>query len=103
MNEQLGVLGTPHVGFLALIIIGGLAGWIAGMVTGARHWLFTNILIGIAGSWLGSQIADILGIVVRGSIGQFVAALVGSILIITVWQRLHPAERRGYSDRYPSV
>ena len=29
MNEPLGVLGTPNVGFLALIIIGGLAGWIA--------------------------------------------------------------------------
>lgn len=98
MNEPLGVLGTPNIGFLALIVIGGLAGWIAGMIAGTRHWLVTNVLIGIAGSWLGSQIADLLGIVVRGSIGHFIAALVGSILIISVWQRLHPAARQ----RYPS-
>ena len=84
MNEPLGVLGTPNVGFFVLLVIGGVAGWIAGMVTGTRHWLFTNILIGVAGSWLGSQLADILRIVVRGSAGQFVAALIGSILIISI-------------------
>lgn len=100
MNEPLGVLGTPNIGFLALIVIGGLAGWIAGMIVGTRRWLFTNILIGIAGSWLGSQIADLLGIAVRGSVGHFVAALVGSILIISIWQRLYPEVRR---DRYPTI
>lgn len=105
MNEPLGVLGTPNVGFLALVVIGGLAGWIAGMVVGTRHWLFTNILIGIAGSWLGSQIADLLGIVVRGSVSHFIAALVGSILIITIWQRLYPEVRQPdiRRDRYPTV
>jgi uncharacterized membrane protein YeaQ/YmgE (transglycosylase-associated protein family) len=104
MNEPLGVLGTPNVGFLALLIIGGLAGWIAGMVMGARHWLLTNILIGVAGSWIGSQLADLLGVVVRGSIGHFIAAMVGSILIISIWQRLHPAARPGdYPGRYPSI
>ncbi|MBI1866820.1 MAG: GlsB/YeaQ/YmgE family stress response membrane protein [Methylocystis sp.] len=95
MNEPLGVLGTPHLGFLALVIIGGLAGWIAGKITGERHWLFTNILIGVAGSWLGSQLADVLGIAVRGSLGHFVAALAGSILIIFGWQRLHPKPGQG--------
>lgn len=106
MNEPIGVLGTPNMGFLALIIIGGLAGWIAGMIAGTRHWLFTNILIGIAGSWLGSQIADLLGIVVNGSVGHFVAALVGSILIIAIWQRIYPEVRRAggvRQDRYPTI
>lgn len=105
MNEPLGVLGTPNIGFLALVIIGGVAGWIAGMIVGTRHWLFTNILIGIAGSWLGSQIADLLGIVVRGSVGHFIAALVGSILIISIWQRIYPETRRTdlRQDRYPTI
>jgi uncharacterized membrane protein YeaQ/YmgE (transglycosylase-associated protein family) len=103
MDQPLGILGTPDVGFFALLVIGGLAGWIAGMVTGARHWLLTNVLVGVAGSWIGSQLADLLGIVVRGSLGHFIAALVGSILIITVWQRFNPEGRDGYSDRYPSI
>jgi uncharacterized membrane protein YeaQ/YmgE (transglycosylase-associated protein family) len=104
IEEPLGVLGTPNIGFLALIIIGGLAGWIASMVTGARHWLLTNILIGVAGSWIGSQLADLLGVAVQGSTAHFIAALVGSILIIAIWERLHPASRReNYGTRAPSI
>jgi hypothetical protein len=34
--NHLGVMGTPGVGFFSLIIIGGFAGWIAGMITGHR-------------------------------------------------------------------
>jgi uncharacterized membrane protein YeaQ/YmgE (transglycosylase-associated protein family) len=95
MDQQLGLLGTPNIGFLALVIIGGFAGWIAGMVTGRRHWLFTNILIGICGSWLGSQLAQMAGVQVVGKWSQFLAALVGSIVILFIWQALHPRDRQG--------
>ncbi len=89
MDTPLGIMGTPGVGFVSLIIIGGLAGWIAGMIVGSRHWITTNILIGIVGSWLGSQLADLANIAVAGSISHFVAALVGSCIILFVWQMLH--------------
>lgn len=88
MQEPLGVLGTPHVGFISLIIIGGLAGWIAGMITGNRHGIFTNILIGIVGSWIGSKVAELANIAVNGSIAHFIAALAGSIVVIVVWQMI---------------
>ena len=89
MQEPLGVLGTPHVGFISLIIIGGLAGWIGGMITGNRHGIFTNILIGIVGSWIGSKVAELANIAVTGSIAHFVAALIGSIVVLVVWQMIH--------------
>jgi len=88
MDQPLAVMGTPGLGFFSLIIIGGLAGWIGGMVVGFRHGLFTNILIGIAGSWLGSELADSTHFVVRNSFGHFIAALVGSIIILFVWQQI---------------
>jgi uncharacterized membrane protein YeaQ/YmgE (transglycosylase-associated protein family) len=88
MQEPLGVLGTPHVGFISLVIIGGLAGWIAGMITGNRHGLFTNILIGIVGSWIGSKVAELANVAVNGSIAHFVAALAGSIVVIVIWQMI---------------
>ena len=93
MNQPLAIMGTPGLGFFALIIIGGFAGWIAGMITGSRHWIFTNILIGILGSWLGSSLADFAQISINGTIGHFVAALVGSIIILMIWQLLHPRRR----------
>jgi len=96
MNEPVAVLGTPGMGFLGLIIIGGFAGWIAGMITGSRHGIFTNILIGVLGSWLGSELADLAHVVVLHSIGHFVAALVGSVVILIVWQVVHGRPSQTY-------
>jgi uncharacterized membrane protein YeaQ/YmgE (transglycosylase-associated protein family) len=92
MDQPLGIMGTPGVGLFALIIIGGFAGWIAGMIVGAKHWIFANILIGIVGSWLGSSIADMANITVNGRLGHFVAALIGSVIVLYAWQALHPKQ-----------
>lgn len=89
MNTPLGLLGTPHIGFFALLIIGGLAGWIAGMITGMRHGIFTNILIGIAGSWIGSRLAEMLGVIVDGTVGHLLAAIAGSVIVTVIWAALH--------------
>jgi uncharacterized membrane protein YeaQ/YmgE (transglycosylase-associated protein family) len=88
MNEPVMLFGTPHIHFLSLIVIGGLAGWIAGKIIGWRHGLITNILVGIVGSWIGSEIASLAGFAIYGSVRQFVAALVGSIVVLVVWQAL---------------
>jgi uncharacterized membrane protein YeaQ/YmgE (transglycosylase-associated protein family) len=88
MQEPVALLGTPHVHFLALIIIGGLAGWIGGMIVGFRHGLFTNILVGIVGSWIGSEIASLWNIAVYGSVKQFFVALGGSIVVLLIWHAI---------------
>jgi uncharacterized membrane protein YeaQ/YmgE (transglycosylase-associated protein family) len=89
LEQPLGLMGTPGVGFFSLIIIGGLAGWIGGKIVGVRHGLFTNILIGIAGSWIGSELADLFHFAVFNSVRHFIAALVGSIVLIVVWQTIN--------------
>ena len=88
MDQPLGIMGTPGMDLFALIIIGGFAGWIAGKVTGARRGLLMNIVIGILGSWLGSTLANYANVAVVGTIGHFIAALVGAILILTVWSAI---------------
>jgi uncharacterized membrane protein YeaQ/YmgE (transglycosylase-associated protein family) len=89
MHRHLAFLGTPGVGLFALIIIGGLAGWIAGMILGGRRGIFANILIGIIGSWIGSELARFAHVAIRHSIGHFIAALVGSVALIAVWRVLN--------------
>ncbi len=88
MNNQLGLLGTPGVGLIGLIIIGGLAGWIGGKIVGFRNGLLTNIIVGICGSALGFKLAEVADVAVMGRFGHFIAALVGSIVILFVWQAL---------------
>ena len=50
-------LGQPSVGLLAMLIIGALAGWIAEKITKSDHGIFTNILVGIAGAFIGGKLA----------------------------------------------
>lgn len=88
MDQPVALLGTPNIHFFSLIIIGGLAGWIAGMILGWRHGLFTNIIVGVAGSWIGSELASMADFAVFGSLKQFVAALVGSIILLVAWRAL---------------
>lgn len=88
MHNQVGLLGTPGVGLVGLIIIGGFAGWIGGKIVGFRNGLLTNILVGICGSALGFKLAEIADVAVMGRMGHFIAALVGSIVILFIWQAL---------------
>ena len=89
MGEAQGILGHPGTGLFTMLIIGGLAGWIAGMITEYRHGIFTNILVGMAGAFIGGKLAEMLEIPVYGFFRVLICATVGAILILFVWQRLH--------------
>ena len=89
MHQPLGIMGdVNHIGFFATVILGGLAGWIAGMITGMRHGILTNILVGIAGSWVASELAQISNVVVHGTLGHLIAAVVGAIIVTFIWRAL---------------
>jgi hypothetical protein len=45
-----------------MLIIGILAGYIAEKVTSSDHGLLTNLLVGIAGSFVGGTLANVLNI-----------------------------------------
>ena len=95
MNNQLAVMSdVHHMGFFAMVILGGLAGWIAGMVTGMRHGILTNILVGIAGSYVAAELAQLANIVVRGTVGHLIAAVVGAIIVTFIWQALRGNAQR---------
>ena len=89
MHGSLGILSTQYGGFLALIVIGGLAGWIAGKIIGIRHGIFTNIIVGVAGAWIGSELSDLAHVTVHGTLEHFVAALVGSAALLYIWQLIN--------------
>ncbi len=87
MNETYGILGMPGVGFFGLLIIGALAGWIAERAMNRDHGLLTNILVGIAGSFVGGTLAGLLGISFYGFLGNLVVATFGAILILWFFGR----------------
>jgi uncharacterized membrane protein YeaQ/YmgE (transglycosylase-associated protein family) len=70
---------------LGWIIIGLLAGWIAGEVSrGAGFGCLGNVAIGMVGSILGGWIFSRLGIFGGGFIYSLAAATVGAVVLVLV-------------------
>ena len=82
MNESLSFLASPGVGFFGMLIIGFLAGWIAERAMNRNHGLLTNILVGIAGSFVGGTLAAILNIQYFGFVSNLLVAVVGAVVIL---------------------
>jgi len=51
------------------------------------HGLFTNMLVGIAGSFVGGALAGVLDISYYGFAGNLVVAIAGAILILWIFGR----------------
>ncbi|MEX2014896.1 MAG: GlsB/YeaQ/YmgE family stress response membrane protein [Candidatus Saccharimonadales bacterium] len=51
------------MGIIALIILGGLAGWVASMITGKNDsmGIIANIVVGVVGAFIGGVVANALG------------------------------------------
>ena len=86
--EQHGLLSMPGVGFFGMLVIGMIAGYIAEKVTASDHGLFTNLLVGIAGSFIGGTLANVLNIQVYGFFGSLVTASIGAIILLFVWRKV---------------
>ncbi|NSW57545.1 MAG: GlsB/YeaQ/YmgE family stress response membrane protein [Armatimonadetes bacterium] len=71
---------------LGWIILGGAAGWIAALITGARSGLLANIAIGIVGAFIGGFVFSQLG--ATGFTGfngwSLFVAVVGAVIFILI-------------------
>ncbi len=74
------------MGWLWFIIIGAVAGWLAGnIMRGGGFGLLMNIVVGVVGAIIGGWVFDLLGIGTGdGLIGSLITALVGAILLLWV-------------------
>ncbi len=97
MHTEFGIMGMPGVGFFGMLLIGALAGWIAERAMNRDHGLLTNILVGIAGSFVGGTLASIIGVQFYGFVGNLVVATIGAIIILWFFGRReaasHPSAR----------
>ena len=68
------------------IIIGGLAGWVAGMIMKEQGSLVKNIIVGIVGALIGGFIMRFFG--AEGFTGfklwSFVVALLGAVVLLAI-------------------
>jgi uncharacterized membrane protein YeaQ/YmgE (transglycosylase-associated protein family) len=74
------------INFIAWLIFGALAGWVASIITGKNRKMgaLANIVIGIFGAFVGAGILNTLGITVpQGfSLTGFLVAVGGAVALI---------------------
>ena len=65
------------------LIIGAIAGWLAGKFWRGRGFgLLGDIIVGVLGSFVGGFVFGLLGISAFSLIGQLITATVGAILLL---------------------
>jgi uncharacterized membrane protein YeaQ/YmgE (transglycosylase-associated protein family) len=82
---------------IVILLIGGLVGWVASMLTGkdGQMGIVANIVIGILGSILGGFIytllfrgdADITTAFLNFNVGSLAISILGSVLLILILKR----------------
>jgi uncharacterized membrane protein YeaQ/YmgE (transglycosylase-associated protein family) len=78
-------VGVSSRGLLAWVIIGLLAGWIAGVITRGRGFgcLF-DVILGLIGAVIGGWIFTRLGIPAWGFWASLAAATVGAVVLVAI-------------------
>ena len=67
------------------ILIGLIAGWLAGVVTkGSGFGLVGNIVIGIIGAILGGVVLGAIGVDPGGFVGEVVQAFIGALVLLAL-------------------
>jgi uncharacterized membrane protein YeaQ/YmgE (transglycosylase-associated protein family) len=83
------------VGWIAALLIGGVAGWLAEKITGSNMGLITNIILGVIGAGIASWLFGLFGVKLgAGWLGYLIAGLVGACLLIFATRLLYPSRWR---------
>ena len=73
------------IGWLAFLIVGLLAGWIAEKVMHRDHGLLMNLIVGVVGAYLGAFLWQLIsGDVVTSFIGALIVSIIGACLLLWI-------------------
>lgn len=70
---------------LYFLLIGLVAGWLAGQIMKGKGfgWL-GNLIVGCVGAFIGGFVFDLLNITAHGLLGSLVAALAGALILLWI-------------------
>ncbi len=86
------------MGFLAWIILGGIAGWIGSILmnTDESQGVFLNVIVGIVGAFVGGLLFNFFGSagVTGFNLYSLIVATIGAIAFLWVMKMARAAYRR---------
>jgi uncharacterized membrane protein YeaQ/YmgE (transglycosylase-associated protein family) len=73
------------VNLLWFLLIGLVAGWLAGKIMkGSGFGLIGDLIIGVIGAFLGGFLFSLLGIGTYSLLGELVMATIGAIILLVI-------------------
>jgi uncharacterized membrane protein YeaQ/YmgE (transglycosylase-associated protein family) len=81
------------MGLLYWIVVGLIAGWLAGLVMkGGGYGIVVDIVLGILGGILGGWIFGSLGLGAGGGfVGSIIVAFIGAVILVAITRMLKRA------------
>lgn len=81
------------MGILAWIVVGLIAGWLAGqLMKGGGYGMIADIILGLLGGVFGGWIFEKLGISAGGGmIGSIIVAFIGAVILVGITRLLKRA------------
>ncbi|MDE2229555.1 MAG: GlsB/YeaQ/YmgE family stress response membrane protein [Alphaproteobacteria bacterium] len=73
-------------GILVLLLVGLVAGWLAGQIVRGRGFgLVGDLIVGVVGAFIGSWLFGALGIFIgMGLIGAIISATIGAVILVAI-------------------
>lgn len=74
-----------------LLVVGALAGWIAGLILRGRGLgLVGNLVVGVIGSFVGGWLVGILGFGIHSHLAALVTAVFGAVVLLWLIALIRP-------------
>ncbi len=81
--------------WIVFVLIGAVAGWLGSLIikgSGSGFWI--NLLLGVVGAVLGGWLFGVLGLPGGSLLWQFIAAVVGAVVVLIIWGIIARAFRK---------
>lgn len=77
------------IAFLVNLIVGGVAGWLAGKLMNSEGSVLRNVILGLFGGVVGDLVLGLVGISGSGMIGGMFVSVIGACILIWLGRKLN--------------
>ena len=84
--QTIGAIEGGVIGIIIVLVIGAVAGWLAGLIMkGKGMGFFINAILGIIGAFVGSYVFNLIGFSVdSGLFGVIITATAGAVILLFI-------------------
>lgn len=79
------------MGFIATVIVGLIAGWLASLIMKARSGLLWDLIMGVIGGFVGGWLSSLIfgaNLMTGINLSSIATGLVGAIIVIAIYRFL---------------